>query len=126
MPTLPQRRIRHPESGPHVLRNQFNCPAIGHWIRLGQILHRFHQQALALDVTRIGAALPPLASHFWRYRNRENFSHEDQSWRRIVPRVGPWELRLSSINRRALFFSLYLKLVKPDQFYPCGETIFVF
>src|SRR5256886_11919215 len=91
---IPQRRIRHPEARPHVLRYQFDGAAIGHWIRLRQIPHSFHQQALALDVTRIGAALPPLASHFWRNRNRENFSHEDRSWRWIVPRVGPWELML--------------------------------
>jgi hypothetical protein len=114
MPILPQRGIRHPKSGPHVLRNQFDRSAIGHWIGLGQILHRFHQQALALDVSRIGTALPPLASHFWRNRNRENFSHEDQSWALDCPEGWALGIKcLSSINRRALFFSLYLEPVKP-------------
>jgi hypothetical protein len=43
---------------------------------MGQIFHGFHQQALAIDIARVGSALAALIAQPGRNCNRKNSSHE--------------------------------------------------
>src|ERR1700680_2209497 len=74
---LPQGRVAHAEARAHVFRDQLDGGAVGDWIRLGQILHRLDEQALSVNVSRIGSSFSALAAKFWRNRNREDLGHEE-------------------------------------------------
>jgi hypothetical protein len=59
-----------------VLREQFDGAAICYGIRLRQVSHRFDQESLAIDVTRVRCSFTPLASYLWSYRDGENLGHK--------------------------------------------------
>jgi hypothetical protein len=73
---LPQWRVAHAEPGADVFGNEFDRGAVLERIGLSQILHGFHEQALAVHVTRIGGAFPALIAQLRRNCNRENLGHE--------------------------------------------------
>jgi 4-amino-4-deoxy-L-arabinose transferase-like glycosyltransferase len=70
-----KRRVRHAEAGADVLGKQFDGRSIGYGIGLGQILHRFHQQALAIDVARIRTPFSA-ARKLRRDGNGKNLGHQ--------------------------------------------------
>jgi hypothetical protein len=74
--TLCERRIAHAKASAHVFRKPLDGWTINDRIGLGQILHSFDQQALAVDVSGIGGTFSTPASQFGRDWNRKNFSHE--------------------------------------------------
>ena len=52
-----ERRIGHAKAGADVLAEQFDCSAIGDWVGLREVSHRFDQDFLTVYVARIGGAL---------------------------------------------------------------------
>jgi len=73
---LRERRIAHAKARANVLGNEFNRGAVRYRIALSQVLHSLHQQALAVDVARIGRTLSfSGTSQRGRDRNCKNFSH---------------------------------------------------
>ena len=74
---LAQRRIAHAESRTDVLRNQFDRRSIGDRVALGQVLHGLNQQALSVNVSRIGSALSAFAAELRRNWNGEDLGHEE-------------------------------------------------
>jgi hypothetical protein len=53
---LLQGRIAHAEAGAEVFRQQFDGGPIALRIRLGEILHGLHQDALSFHITRVWLA----------------------------------------------------------------------
>src|SRR3954462_3340251 len=70
-----------------MFREQFDRRAIGVGIGLHEILHGFHQETLALDVTRVRNAR---LTDFWfrTYGNRKQLGHENPG-REVSARDGP-------------------------------------
>jgi hypothetical protein len=68
-------RIRHAKTGAEMLGEQLDGFAISLGIGLGQVLHGFHEQALALDVARIGFASALATARVGTDRNRKYFRH---------------------------------------------------
>jgi hypothetical protein len=55
---LRQRRVAHAEACSHVFRDQQDCRAVVHRVRLRQVLQGVDQELLPIDVSTIGGAFP--------------------------------------------------------------------
>jgi hypothetical protein len=58
-----------------MLGEQFDRPPVRDGISLRKVLHGFHQQALAVHVTRVCRALTALAPYLGWDRDRKNLGH---------------------------------------------------
>jgi hypothetical protein len=72
---LAKRGVAHAEASTNMLGKQFDGAAIGDRIGLRQVLHGFHQQALAIHVTRVCRAFTAFAPNLGRNRDRKNLGH---------------------------------------------------
>jgi hypothetical protein len=103
-----------------MLREQFDGAAICYGIRLRQVSHRFDQESLAIDVTRVRCSFTPLASYLWSYRDSENLGHKKNvsKFGALLPLLFfSKRLVFGSITSRTRFFSHYL-FHKIQQFGP--------
>jgi hypothetical protein len=72
---LAERRIGHAKAGADVFAQQFDCSAIGDWVGLREISHRFDQDFLTVYVPGIGGALALLSGEIGRDGDSKNLSH---------------------------------------------------
>ena len=73
---LRQRRIAHPKPRSHMLGDKLNRGPVCDWIALGQILHGLDQQALSVNIPRIGRAHSSFRAEIRSNRDGKNLGHE--------------------------------------------------